>query len=690
MASLMIGVTNCWCENKALAQITPDTTLGAEGSRVMSQEGQDSIGGGAIRGENLFHSFEKFNVDEGRSVYFNNPDGVARIFTRVTGNSVSKILGTLGVSGNADLFLMNPNGIIFGPAGSLDVKGSFVATTATSVKFAGDGGEFSAIDSSNPPLLTSNIPVGLQFRSAVGDIVLEYGGQNFLFGQPGKTLAFLGGNVTIEKSIESYGGRVELGSVAANSYVSLQPVTDGWTLGYEGVKNFQDIEIRKSIAIIIANLDQLNIPSLDVNPGNMQIQSRNLTIKDGSQILGSQGNIKVSATDTVEITGVTPGFEEFTSSINNQALSDEDAGKITIDTRKLILRDGGQVITTTTSINFFGQITIATGRGGDIIVKASDSVEIEGASREKTGLFAASDSYGVGGNIIINTPRLTINGKGTINVSGMLVPEEPSINPQAGNININSDSISLDRGSISAETRKGGGGSGANITIKAKTLLQLANESSISATAFDDANGGNITIQSPAVIAFSPTETQGSDIIARAQRGNGGNIVIDAAGIFGIAERLAVPGDQSNDIDASSQFGMSGQVELNNNLDPNQGVIQLPENVVDPDTLITQNVCRRGSQSQLTRSGRGGLPASPTDALSGVVTGIGLVEPASIPAGEAGYKKVSVPVDPADESIVPAAGWVLGADGKVLLTAYNPDTDKIPRLKDNINACSSR
>ena len=69
---------------------------------------------GAIRGENLFHSFEQFAIQSGLRVDFTNPAGIENIFSRVTGGSASEILGTLGVEGSANLFLMNPNGIVFG------------------------------------------------------------------------------------------------------------------------------------------------------------------------------------------------------------------------------------------------------------------------------------------------------------------------------------------------------------------------------------------------------------------------------------------------------------------------------------------------------------------------------------------------------------------------------------------------
>ena len=71
-------------------------------------------------GVNLFHSFQEFNVDANKGVYFTSPVGIENILSRVTGNNPAKIFGKLGVlTGNANLFLINPNGIIFGANASL-------------------------------------------------------------------------------------------------------------------------------------------------------------------------------------------------------------------------------------------------------------------------------------------------------------------------------------------------------------------------------------------------------------------------------------------------------------------------------------------------------------------------------------------------------------------------------------------
>jgi filamentous hemagglutinin family protein len=124
--TLLLGIALAFLPHAAIAQRIPiaDDSLGNERSQVSPFNPViDQIDGGARRGNNLFHSFREFNVDAGRGVYFTNPAGVANILTRVTGGNPSQILGVLGVDGSANLFLINPRGILFGPGAQLDLGG---------------------------------------------------------------------------------------------------------------------------------------------------------------------------------------------------------------------------------------------------------------------------------------------------------------------------------------------------------------------------------------------------------------------------------------------------------------------------------------------------------------------------------------------------------------------------------------
>jgi filamentous hemagglutinin family protein len=194
-----------------LAQITPDTTLGAESSivtpdAIVGGNPADLIEGGALRGSNVFHSFIDFNVAESQRVYFANPNGINNIVSRVTGGNVSNIFGTLGVDGAANLFLLNPNGILFGPNAQLDVAGSFSASTGDRFSYL-DGSEFNAINPNDAPLVTVNITPGVQLVDIPqGDILnaadLEVGA--------GQTLALLGDTVINSGDLTAAGGTVQV------------------------------------------------------------------------------------------------------------------------------------------------------------------------------------------------------------------------------------------------------------------------------------------------------------------------------------------------------------------------------------------------------------------------------------------------------------------------------------------------
>jgi filamentous hemagglutinin family protein len=185
----------------ALAQIVPDNTLGTESSQVTPNINirglpGDRIDGGAVRGSNLFHSFSQFNVNNGQRVYFADPAGITNIFSRVTGLNVSNILGTLGVDGAANLFLLNPNGILFGPNALVDIQGSFVATTGDRFIFP-NGAEFGASNPQAPPLLTMSVPVGVQYGVQPGTIT-NIG--NLTVGQD---LTLAGGNLDLQGQLRA-------------------------------------------------------------------------------------------------------------------------------------------------------------------------------------------------------------------------------------------------------------------------------------------------------------------------------------------------------------------------------------------------------------------------------------------------------------------------------------------------------
>ncbi|HAX78897.1 MAG TPA: hypothetical protein DCY88_24480 [Cyanobacteria bacterium UBA11372] len=191
-----------------LAQIIPDNSLGAERSIVtpnVPHQGalSDRIDGGAIRGSNLFHSFQDFNVGNLQRVYFANPTGIENILGRVTGSQASQILGTLGVLGSANLYLINPNGIIFGKNARLDISGSFFASTARNLVLE-NGYQFGTENPGAPPLLTVNVRPGLGDWLPASGAIANSGNLSV-----GQNLTLVGNNLDLQGQLQA-GGNLTL------------------------------------------------------------------------------------------------------------------------------------------------------------------------------------------------------------------------------------------------------------------------------------------------------------------------------------------------------------------------------------------------------------------------------------------------------------------------------------------------
>ncbi|HBB35402.1 MAG TPA: hypothetical protein DDZ80_10260 [Cyanobacteria bacterium UBA8803] len=230
-----LWATAC-CGNYALAQITPDGTLGAESSTVtpnvlINGATADRINGGATRGANLFHSFSEFNINEGQRIYFASPIGIENIFSRVTGIASSDIRGTLGVEGGANLFLLNPNGVIFEENARLDVRGSFVVSTGSAIEF-GNQGVFSAAEPEAPPLLTVNpsafffnqtTPGRIENRSIASVGVNPLGESLQGLRVPDEhSLVLVGREILVDGGgLHALGGQVELAGIATSGTVEL-------------------------------------------------------------------------------------------------------------------------------------------------------------------------------------------------------------------------------------------------------------------------------------------------------------------------------------------------------------------------------------------------------------------------------------------------------------------------------------
>ncbi|MFP5268996.1 two-partner secretion domain-containing protein [Coleofasciculus sp.] len=725
------------------AQITPDGTLST--NVKTSDQLNFTITGDSKVGGNLFHSFDQFSIPTNGSAIFNNGLDIQNIINRVTGGSISNIDGLIRANGTANVFILNPNGIIFGSNAALDIGGSFIASTAHSLKFD-DGIEFSARDRSTSPRLTMSIPVGLQFGNSVGSIInrsqASPNGATNALAEPaglqvqlGKTLALIGGEVLLEGgNLTAPGGRVELGSVAINNFVNLKFINQTLTLSYNEVQNFQDIHLSQASIIDVTQI----IPFANIGSGDVQVQGNHITLTDGSQISSitvgsvSAGTINVIASDSLELLGTSE--EGFSSNLDTRTFSDGKAGDLRITTERLIIKDGAGVSTSSTffspiqtpssvkgqsgnvritaseSVEIIGSspqggasavtvatdtagnagileintqqliiraggqvsaATVAAGQGGTLVVNASDSVEISGIGIDKNGQVISStletDSLGTGnaGNLAITTNNLRIQdgGKisavtsgtgqgGTLTVSasdtvevigqglggdGRVIPSRLEVSSEgtgdAGNLEIATNNLRLrDGAEIRATSTQAGGG---NIDITAEDI-RLRDGSLISASVFRSiGGGGNITINSDVFIAL-----EDSDILANAFDGRGGNIEIVSpvflADLFSSGQATAVgrnPGsfepfrgnervDISVEALGTSSTATSGSLSVSSlSLDQNS-ISSLSTTFVPPEQVIADSCLthRNKEQGSFIVTGTGGLPNTPYDPLQGRYT----------------------------------------------------------------------
>jgi filamentous hemagglutinin family protein len=311
----------------ATAQVVPDTTLP---TTVNSPNNLNfTIDGGARSGSNLFHSFSQFSVPTNGSAVFNNATDVQNIFSRVTGGISSNIDGLLQANGSANLFLINPNGILFGPNASLNLGGSFLGTTASSVKFA-DGVEFSAV---NPaPLLTMSVPIGLQMGTNPGAIEVQ---NSVLQSSKGTTLALIGGDITQtggELIVDAGGGQIELMAVGDNNSIGLQAVSGGWMLDTRNTQDFRDLKFTQKALVSSKGERSASITAFGRNftlDQNSRFQSYNEGEANG-------GNILINAAAAILI--------QETSDIRTEVDGAGDAGNLNITAPKITLNNGGSIV----------------------------------------------------------------------------------------------------------------------------------------------------------------------------------------------------------------------------------------------------------------------------------------------------------------------------------------------------------
>lgn len=557
LAGVVVGGAIALGSN-TLAQVVPDNTLGGENSVVTSTDSVDTISGGATRGGNLFHSLDQFSIPTGREVFFNNAANIQNILTRVTGGSISNIDGLIGANGAANLFLLNPNGIVFGQNARLNIGGSFIATTANSINFA-DGTQFSATPDTGAPLLTVSVPSGLQFGTNPGNIINRASGVGLQV-QPGRTLGLIGGNVSLDGgNLTARGGRIELGAAAAPGVVGINSDSSGFRFSFPTDLALGDISLTNS-ALVDVRAE---------GGGSIAINARNLDLREGSQlasgirinqgVAGSvAGDIDINAQSTITIDGVDQ--QGFSSGIFNNVNLDSKGkgGNINITTGSLFLKDGGAIVTSTDGL----------GDAGNVNINARDTISFDGIGRNGfySGIYSnvRSEGIGNGGSVSITTSSLSLTG-------GSFITANTFGRGNAGNVNINaSDTISFDgvagngfSAGIFSNVREGARGNGGDINLVAGGL-SLTNGAQLSANTFGQGDAGNISVQANRSIFLS-----NSNIFSNVDAGgigNGGNVNIkaDSLSLTDGSQILAALRGASNNFSGGRGNGGNVNIDVRN------------------------------------------------------------------------------------------------------------------------------
>ena len=592
------------------AQITVDgttnTTLNPIETGIQIDEGNRA-------GDNLFHSFRDFSVPNGSEAFFNNAADVTNIFSRVTGGNISNIDGLIRANGTANLFLLNPSGILFGPNATLNIGGSFYGSTADSILFA-DGTEFSALDGQNQPILTINAPIGLNFRDNPADIAVR--GSNLTV-QSGQNLTLLGGNLNFTEGtiIFAPGANIELGGLSASGIISLD----------ENFKpSFPEDIARANISFTETtriNVAGSNGGSITINTGNVVLNDRSgliAGIEDNNGSPDAQaGDIVINASNNITFEGG--------SFIRNQVGSagEGNAGNIEIETFSLMLNNDSSL----------GGLISGQGNSGNVTINASEDIVLN-----QSRIINQVNASGIGnaGDIFINAN--TFEAIGDSETRSALTSRTQGMG-NAGSINLDIEqSISLETSTIISQVDDQGVGLSGNILVEAGSLT-LMNNSRFQASTAAEGDAGNIIIDIAGDINFDNNSRVFSQVLSGAE-GNAGDIQITADGSLNSANTFIIADtrargnagnimiDVAEDINFDSNNRVLSQVQ--SGAEGNAGDIQITAggSLNSVNTFIIADSKDRGSSGDITIDVadtitlQGEAPNGVSIFPSGIITGL--------------------------------------------------------------------
>lgn len=549
------------------AEVTLDGTLGPR----LNLPGPDyKIGAelGQQVGSHLFHSFTQFNLNANEKATFSGPATISDIFSRVTGGSPSTLDGTLqSTIPNANLYLLNPYGILFGPNATLDISGSFHVTTADTVYFT-DGHSFNARDPAASTLTVAPVAAFGFITDSPQTISLK---DSYLNLEANKTLSLVGGEIYMEGGSATVpSGRINMASLAGAGNVSLQTWDVTTPKAALTLKNTSlDISGGSSESGIYLRAGQFRLENTTVradtdsqeNAGRIDVQADSLIATQRSRFRSETSGSGQGGTLKIQVAGLTEFSGELLDEKGNSnrsgisIISREEGGaggSVELETGQLSIKDGG----------FITAATYGSGQGGNIRIQAHDTISLSGSSSQGNPSLISANTYGemenagAGGVIDLSAPRFFLTGGAYLNTQTVGGGD-------GGQIHINaSDNITLsggnERGNSKISTTSEGEGSGGVIYLETPRL-NLEKGTFILADTKGSGSGGNITIQS-SEINLEQVDAQGYGSVISATTQSEDEDAGDGGTIDLVTERLKLAdGAQMS----TSTFGPGRGSDLN-------------------------------------------------------------------------------------------------------------------------------
>lgn len=432
------------------ADIVLDGSLGSRGA-LQGPNFVIEANMGQQYGGNLFHSFEQFDIKINESASFSGPNSVNNIISRVTGGKTSTINGILeSTIPNADFYLINPAGIIFGEGAKLNVQGSFYASSADYLRL-GLNGKFNATHPQDS-VLTVAPPS-------------DFG---FLDSNPAPVI-FENSTLSVPDSLDVTAGDIKL----TNSYLSAPNIV------IEGEKFWaKNSVINAKTKISIFTTDSINLTEdtvintdsfSDQDAGEIIIDTKNFVIKDNALIIGNSYKAGAAAVINIKTNNIVIKDE---ASINADSYSDGNAGNVTIDTNQFQMTGDTQI----TAINNVGKITIIADE-----IKMADDATIN-TMNSFNGKHNA-------GNIKIDANKLAMANRAWIISS--------SLNSgKSGSINIQVNDLNLSEGSAISSMTFGKGNAG-DITIRVHDSITITEAAVVASGTVGNGSSGNVFLILP-------------------------------------------------------------------------------------------------------------------------------------------------------------------------------------------------